>query len=272
MHAGALAGMHHQRAESLQCVIATCQAFNNPAQQLPLTTLTLTPSLPCRRLYMSDSFTSELPVDFSEPGPAAVQHLEGIMPHGVIGELLRRFVRVHIARSGAGPSSTSSTSGQATGGAASAASAASSAAGQQARAADVAGKAREQQSDKLQKTRQAGVQQRDAASKAGGTAAPSSSSSAAAASSAADDVASPSDQQVSGPGLQRSSSAAAEAPQAAADADDAASSGKVCTNCGSSTAPKLKRCAQCRAVRYCSKECQKAHWASGHSKVCAPLG
>lgn len=30
----------------------------------------------------------------------------------------------------------------------------------------------------------------------------------------------------------------------------------------------FKRCSQCRAVAYCSRECQAAHWRKGHKKAC----
>ena len=45
---------------------------------------------------------------------------------------------------------------------------------------------------------------------------------------------------------------------------------KVCANCGSkhgSDAVKLKRCTACRLVKYCGKECQKAH-RKQHKKAC----
>lgn len=31
----------------------------------------------------------------------------------------------------------------------------------------------------------------------------------------------------------------------------------------------FKRCSQCRAVAYCSRECQAAHWKKGHKKACS---
>jgi hypothetical protein len=43
--------------------------------------------------------------------------------------------------------------------------------------------------------------------------------------------------------------------------------GKVCCECGGRSAqPKLKKC-PCKKVRYCSKECQHAHWAD-HRRCC----
>ena len=45
------------------------------------------------------------------------------------------------------------------------------------------------------------------------------------------------------------------------------SAGKVCCECGGrSTQPKLKKC-PCKKVRYCSKECQSAHWPA-HRACC----
>lgn len=35
------------------------------------------------------------------------------------------------------------------------------------------------------------------------------------------------------------------------------------------SAAPFKRCSQCRAVAYCSRECQAAHWKKGHKKACA---
>ena len=46
----------------------------------------------------------------------------------------------------------------------------------------------------------------------------------------------------------------------------------ICIGCGSKKAtgdePYTKRCAQCKAAYYCSKECQVGHWKSGHKEVC----
>jgi hypothetical protein len=48
--------------------------------------------------------------------------------------------------------------------------------------------------------------------------------------------------------------------------------GKICCECGARRvegAPKLKKC-PCKKVRYCSKECQKAHWRD--HRVCCDRG
>ena len=44
-----------------------------------------------------------------------------------------------------------------------------------------------------------------------------------------------------------------------------------CANCGAKNKP-LKSCAKCRAVKYCSKECQKKNWAESHMKNCKLIG
>lgn len=40
----------------------------------------------------------------------------------------------------------------------------------------------------------------------------------------------------------------------------------VCAACGKERADK--KCAACRMVSYCSKECQRSHWRAEHKKVC----
>jgi hypothetical protein len=42
---------------------------------------------------------------------------------------------------------------------------------------------------------------------------------------------------------------------------------KPCAQCGE-LFPKLLRCARCRGVSYCSKQCQAAHWKAGHKEEC----
>ncbi|KAI9016885.1 hypothetical protein DFJ74DRAFT_678687 [Hyaloraphidium curvatum] len=51
---------------------------------------------------------------------------------------------------------------------------------------------------------------------------------------------------------------------------------RVCSaKCGINSsdpgAPTFRRCSRCKAVEYCSKECQRSHWAE-HKKVCMPAG
>ena len=44
-----------------------------------------------------------------------------------------------------------------------------------------------------------------------------------------------------------------------------------CANCNQQE-PALgdyKKCNQCKAVVYCGRKCQLAHWKAGHKKVCA---
>ena len=42
----------------------------------------------------------------------------------------------------------------------------------------------------------------------------------------------------------------------------------MCDNCNASSVPLLA-CGRCMTVKYCSRNCQKQHWA-GHREVCAP--
>ena len=42
----------------------------------------------------------------------------------------------------------------------------------------------------------------------------------------------------------------------------------ICANCGSRARDQLKVCARCKALSYCSKECQVAHWKKGHKVDC----
>ena len=53
----------------------------------------------------------------------------------------------------------------------------------------------------------------------------------------------------------------------------AASSPHTCANCGAAETAggsvALKPCSRCKAVVYCGKECQAAHWkGGGHKAVC----
>jgi hypothetical protein len=45
---------------------------------------------------------------------------------------------------------------------------------------------------------------------------------------------------------------------------------RACAQCGE-LFPKLLRCTRCKAVSYCTKECQVAHWKAGHKKECKEL-
>ena len=44
-------------------------------------------------------------------------------------------------------------------------------------------------------------------------------------------------------------------------------SASFCAQCGV-TPSNLSVCARCKAVSYCSKECQRVHWKAGHKKAC----
>eukprot|EP00928_Gymnodinium_smaydae_P080021 TRINITY_DN63827_c0_g1_i1.p3 TRINITY_DN63827_c0_g1~~TRINITY_DN63827_c0_g1_i1.p3 ORF type:complete len:101 (-),score=10.48 TRINITY_DN63827_c0_g1_i1:221-523(-) len=44
---------------------------------------------------------------------------------------------------------------------------------------------------------------------------------------------------------------------------------KACARCGERLA-HLHVCSGCMKTRYCSRECQKAHWKAGHRDTCKP--
>ena len=44
----------------------------------------------------------------------------------------------------------------------------------------------------------------------------------------------------------------------------------VCKNC-LKDGTGFERCSKCKCVRYCSRECQRAHWKRSHKDVCAHL-
>lgn len=48
---------------------------------------------------------------------------------------------------------------------------------------------------------------------------------------------------------------------------------RTCSTCHVVCVPgiKLRRCTGCDAVRYCSEECQAAHWTGSHRKECKLL-
>ena len=54
----------------------------------------------------------------------------------------------------------------------------------------------------------------------------------------------------------------------------AAPSPDRCTQCGAWAADlaredrKLLKCSRCKRVRYCGRECQRAHWRAGHKAEC----
>jgi tetratricopeptide (TPR) repeat protein len=41
-----------------------------------------------------------------------------------------------------------------------------------------------------------------------------------------------------------------------------------CPNCDAENVVKMKVCGRCRKAQYCSLECQKSHWHSGHKECC----
>ena len=44
---------------------------------------------------------------------------------------------------------------------------------------------------------------------------------------------------------------------------------KQCANCGK-RGKGFKQCSRCKAVKYCSRKCQKEHWQAIHKSVCNP--
>ena len=42
---------------------------------------------------------------------------------------------------------------------------------------------------------------------------------------------------------------------------------RLCFHCGKNGV-KIRQCSRCRTVNYCSKQCQKAAWKSGHKEAC----
>ncbi|KAK3210460.1 hypothetical protein Dsin_015166 [Dipteronia sinensis] len=62
----------------------------------------------------------------------------------------------------------------------------------------------------------------------------------------------------------RRRAAAAMSPSSSVPVADAADD-PSCVACGS---PGVKKCSRCKSVRYCSEDCQKTHWQSGHKTEC----
>lgn len=60
--------------------------------------------------------------------------------------------------------------------------------------------------------------------------------------------------------------AEAEAARAEAEAARRLLARKTCSACGQ--VRDTKRCGRCRGPRYCSAECQRAHWFNGHREEC----
>ena len=54
-----------------------------------------------------------------------------------------------------------------------------------------------------------------------------------------------------------------------ASANKAKANDAACDNCGRPER-ELKACGRCKLTRYCSKECQVAHWKTGHKRFCEP--
>ncbi|KAK8473020.1 hypothetical protein PHAVU_001G043700 [Phaseolus vulgaris] len=52
-------------------------------------------------------------------------------------------------------------------------------------------------------------------------------------------------------------------PGVLSSADDS-----LCPVCAVCATPSSKKCSRCKAVLYCSQECQQSHWRSGHKTVC----
>jgi hypothetical protein len=70
-----------------------------------------------------------------------------------------------------------------------------------------------------------------------------------------------------GPGAGSSSAGGAERTAAAGGAANSLGACAVCGAANTSDGAKLRKCAGCRAVRYCSPACQKAHWRE-HRAAC----
>ena len=71
----------------------------------------------------------------------------------------------------------------------------------------------------------------------------------------------------------KSMSADADAPAASPESPPVkpAASSPLCASCSAESGPggaALKPCSRCKAVSYCGKECQRAHWKAGHKAAC----
>jgi hypothetical protein len=74
-----------------------------------------------------------------------------------------------------------------------------------------------------------------------------------------------------GAGSTSSATAARQGPVTGRSSSSGSSSrvkpSRPCAQCGE-LFPKLQQCSRCKAVAYCSRDCQVAHWRAGHKEAC----